>query len=997
MKRKLMTFLALFSAGIGFLMAQTQVRGTVVDEKGEPIIGANIRLKSNPQQGAATNINGEFTLSAPANDKLVVSYIGFITQEVAVKSTLNIVLKADTELLDEVVVIGYGSGRKIANVSASVVKVSSKDIQERPAANPMDALQGKVAGLQVLSSSGEPSQLASMKLHGVGSLGSTTSSAPLYVLDGMPVSQSTILRSNQNDFESIQILKDAAATSIYGARAANGVVFITSKKGRASERASITVKGQYGVSNLANTRYFSNLMNTTELLDLWEELGVYSKGSVDKFRKDWGHINTEWYKYNYKRNAPVYQADVSVSGGNKSTNYYISTGLFSQDGLRYASYLDKYHLRSNINSELNKYIRVGLNNLISYSKVSQNPMARNAGIGGGWSAFNLPFISPYKEDGTEYYDELIPILNEPSPKYHADHRKEARNDLLLNTIGNVTITPTKGMTLRSQVGLELQDYRLDYLYKPSHMGDPGNGKKRLEFDRTITWSINNTAEYKFSINKDNNFTALLGHEYIDYDYHYFESSARGISDDRLTLIQNGTTNIATTESKSQYAFLSYFGQLSYDFQKKYFIDLVVRNDASSRFGKNKQSGTFWSAGLLWKAKEEAFLRDVDWLTSLDTRFSVGTQGNGSIPSYKAYALVGPVSEYNGERGWGLTTPGNDNLTWERQRKITLGIAARFFDRFGFNLELYDRLTSDMLMDVPMPLSSGLPMDDFGFATTLQNVGEYRNRGVDLRLDFDFLKRKEAYLGGYINFNYNKDKVLSLFQDRDSWILPGYGYGYIVGEPVVFMYPIYKGINPENGYPEWYLPGDDIKKTTKDKVTSDFTGTLDQNTGIRLYTPMVGGFGLNGQYKGFYIQGDFSFAWGKHMISNDKFFTENPFLFKSENQGKNVANYWKEPGDNAEFPGLDYIKNKSVRFTQFDSKMIEDASFLRLKSLTLGYNMPQRILSKQEVVKNVKFYVTSRNLWTLTKYNGPDPEVDSNLSLGANPNTTQVSFGIDITF
>ena len=967
----------------------------------DPILGATVRLKKDASKGANTDINGEFTLQAKQGDILVISYIGYKAQEVKAAAHLTIKLLPDAELLDEVVVVGYTT-RSVANTSASVVKVSAKDLADRPTANVLEAAQGKVSGLQVYTSSGEPSATSSMKLHGVGSLGA--SSAPLYILDGMPVSSAFIRSMNPNDFESMQFLKDAAATSIYGARAANGVVYIQTKRGVINERATIKVRGQYGISTLANTAYFNQLMNTQELLSFWKEIGAKSQSELDGFTKNFGMNDVQWYKYLYQ-DAPMYQSDLSISGGSGHTTYYISGGLFSKDGLRAGSDYKKLNLRSNINSRLNDVIRVGLNTSVSYDRSHLNPYGGTYSDGGGLAVYTAPFFTPYDKNGKEYYDIKIPGKNSWAPKKYVDTTPRNNANLFLSLAGNTTITPFENFQIRSQAAIEVNDYTYDTTNKLS-LPSRSVGSRLRKYSRTHTFSTNNVAEYKFNIADVNHFSALAGQEYVAYTYEGFDASGKGISDDRLSLLGHTTKDKKVGEWFSQYAFLSFFGQFSYDYSEKYFVDLVLRNDASSRFGKNKQNGIFWSAGLLWKAKKENFLASVDWLSDLDVKFSVGTQGNAGIGNYEALATAGKSGQYKGQAGWALGNPGNANLSWENQRKMTLGFTVGLFDRLHVNLEIYDRLTTDMLMDVPQPYTTGLTLDDYGFASIKSNVGAYQNRGIDLSIRGDILRGRDHGLSAYANINYNQDKVLELFQGRDYWALPGYGYGYAVGRPVSFVQAIYKGLNRDNGLPVWYLPtinkdgSIDPKATQMDdsKTTSKYSPALEQLTNIPLYAPVSGGFGVSGNWKGLFAQADFAFVLGKHMISNDMFFLCNPFVFaeNSWNLSKDAKNYWKQPGDNAKYPSLDY-QRKQGRTLEFDSRMIQDASFLRLKNLTIGYELQNSLLQKQNIVKGAKLYVTARNLLTITKYEGPDPEVDSNLSMGTNPNTKEFLAGIELTF
>jgi TonB-linked SusC/RagA family outer membrane protein len=911
-----------------------------------------------------------------------------------VSANVNAILIADSELLEDVVVIGYGSARKISSTVGSVVNVSSEEISDKPIANPLDALQGKVPGLQVFTSSGEPSQLSSVRLHGVGSLGA--SSTPLYVLDGVPIQSGTLLGLNPQDFESVTVLKDASATSIYGARAANGVIYITTKRGKIGEKATVSIKSQYGRSRLANTDYFEQMMNAQELTDFWVETGYRTKEQVNELLTQYPN-DTQWYKYYYKDSAPTYQTDISISGGAGRTNYYISGSYFYQDGLAYRSDFDRYTLRANIDSRVNDWLRVGLNSSVGYDQYQSNPYGTNS-TNRGLALLAQPFYSPYDEDGEEYPD-LIPGWNRYNPKYLADKMPSPNETARLNTSGYVQINPVEGLTLKTQMGLEASDYTGTSMRYPSYKGSLDYGEVSESFQRRINKTVTNTVEYKFSPAQNHNLTTLLGHEFVDYDYESLYAKSAGHNDDRLMLLTNGTEGKVTESSKNEYAFLSYFGRIEYDFAEKYFLDLSLRNDASSRFGRDNRSAMFWSSGAMWHAKKENFLKDVNWLNSLTFKLSVGTSGNAEIGNYNSYALVGTSeydiyygtdtsNQYNGGPGWSIDAPGNSKLSWEEQIKSTFGVSFGLFDRIHADIEVYNRVTSSMLMDVPYPYTTG-------FAEITENVGKLQNRGVDINLNVDVWKdRNDNYITPYLNFSYNKDKVLELFQGKDYWIIPNTGVCYVVGQPVSFFYPIFNRVNPETGAPEWFVPGENIAINQEDpnNVTSTFNeAALEQNTGISRYAPINGGFGLSASYSGFYLQADFSFSLGKYLIVNDAYFFENPNQFAGFNQRKKVADFWKQPGDVTEFPAYNYM------FTQFDSRMIENASFTRLKNLTLGYNVPENFIKKTNFFKQAKFFVTSRNLLTFTKFEGPDPEVDSNLTLGVNPNTKQISAGFELTF
>ena len=1009
MKSKILMLSTLLLLAVGTALGQTiNVKGVVHDENGEPMIGATVRVKNDGTNGAQTNFDGEFKLPKAVQQGtiIIISNVGYKTQELPAAANMTVKMEPDAEILEDVIVVGYTT-RSVANSSASVVKVSAKDLQSKPTSNVMDAAQGKVSGLQVLTSSGEPSQTSSMKLHGVGSLGA--SSAPLYIVDGMPVSSEMIRGMNQNDIETMQFLKDAAATSIYGARAANGVIYIQTKRGKMQERATITVRGQYGISTLANKSYYDKLMNTNELFSLWqeyEEFGLLPNGYVDKKRDQYGMNDTQWWKYFYQ-NAPMYQSDMSILGGSNNTNYYISAGILDQKGIRAGSQYSKINLRSNLNSTLNDWVKVGLNTSVSYDKTRISPQSYASGetYVSLQTLLNQPFYTPYDKDGKEYFDEPIPGLGFYNPKYSMSKDTPIDNLLFLNLSGNLTLTPFENFQLRSQVGMEMRDYSRDRYRRPSWVKLAGNGTRSIQHSRGINFTTNNVAEYKFSVKDDHHFIALLGHEYIDYQYNFSSAFGAGILDDRLGLLKHTTKEKDVDQEFTSYAFLSFFTQLSYDFSHRYFVDLVVRNDASSRFGANHRNATFWSLGLMWKAKEESFLKDVNWIDALDVKASYGTQGNAAIADYAALSTVKKGGQYDGLAGWRLSNPGNPDLTWESQDKLTVGVSADLFSRLNVNVEFYNRVTRDMLMDVPQPYSTGLQLDGLDFASIMENVGAYQNRGVDLTIRGDILRGEDYGLTGYYNMNYNRDKVLELFQGRDSWILPGYGFGYIVGQPVKFIYPVFKDINPDNGNPRWYLPalnedGSINKKISQkddSKVTEDWNeAALEQNTGVNRYPSFTGGFGFAANWKGLSLQADFAFVVGKHMIANETLFTKNPIEFFGMNTEKSSMDYWKKKGDIAQYPSL-YYQASGNRATEFDSRLLSNASFMRLKNLTIGYEFQESLLRHQNFIKAAKIYGTARNLLTLTKFNGIDPEVDSNLSFHTNPNTKQFVVGLELTF
>ena len=973
--------------GLSPLWAQTiSVKGNVVDENGEALPGVSIIPKSAPKSGTVSDIDGRFTVSVRSGEKLTFSFVGYKSIEQVAAPQMDIRMEPSDQMMNDVVVVGYME-RKVANTSASVVKVSAKDLAMKPVANPLDAVQGKVSGLQVFSSSGEPSARLSMALHGQGSLGAGT--GLLVIMDGMQVSMAVLQAMNPNDIESVQFLKDAAATSMY----------VTTKHGKTETRPSINIRAQYAVSSLANSDYFDQLMSGPELLRYYQETGIYTADEIATFKdKYFKETDFKWYKYVYQP-APMYTADVSVAGGTSAVRYYLSGGGLSQDGLRMGSSYKKVFGRINLDAKLNDWIRANVNTQVSYDDTRVSPFGNNNAVGGGLAAMNAPFASPYDPDtGKEL--ERVPLLDIATPSHVISTNPAKTNAFILSANGNLTITPARNLTLRSLVGLELDYGNSRSRTLPSYYRAYGNGSSERGYTMASNVTVTNTAAYNMAFG-DHHLTTLLGQEYTNYKDDGFSAGGSGILDDRLYLLNNVTMNKSVGEETNGYAFLSFFTQLSYDFSERYFVDLVLRNDASSRFGKNKRNGLFWSLGLLWKAKKENFLKNVEWIDELDLKASYGTQGNSSIPPYSTAAYAGKVGQKKGDMSLGFVSLGNPDLGWEHQSKFTVGVKTRLFNRLDLNIEYYNRVTSDMLFEVPQPYSSGLPVGSAGYPTRYENAGRYLNHGIDFQMNIDLLRGRDWGISANMNFNYNRDKVLELFEGRQTWQEPGGQLAYIVGKPVTFVVPLYKGVNPDTGVPEWYRPGKDKYQTHRDDkdVVSEWSSSLDQNTGVNAYTPFTGGWGISAYWKGFYLTADFFLALGKHMLSVDKQYYENDYFVRDKKDNSNgsrrLFDYWKKPGDRTEFPSLEWVRDPAHQSTYVDTKMLENASFMRLKNFTLGYELPRKMLGHQNVVRSAKVFFTGRNLLTFTKFRGIDPEVNRNVSYGVNPNTKQMSVGVEI--
>ena len=979
MKRKFMLLLTCLFIGIGLVTAQvTKVTGTVISEEdGLPVVGASILVKGTAV-GTVTDMDGKFQLpNVPSSAKtLVISFIGMQSQELPIKQTMNVILKPDTETLEEVVVLGYGSGKKIGSIVGSVAKVNSEKLSAKPVANAMDALQGQVSGLQVYTSSGEPGSSSSSYIRGVGSL--TADNEPLYVLDGTPVSSSVMVMMNPNDFESVTVLKDASATSIYGSRAANGVIYITTKRGKIGEKAVITASGNYGTARLA--RRVSNPMNSTELLNYQLSHGIIKQETYDKYINS--GIDTNWEDYFFKDDAPTYQANLSIQGGSNKTMYYVSGSYYFQDGITPRSEYNRYTFRSNLESRPTDWLRFGANFGATYDEQQtslftyQGSNNLNGGIFG--TILNPTYYNPYGEDGSKL--DVIPGLNRYSPYYLSDKQPSSSNTAQLDGTAFIQLNPIEGLTIRSQFGIEAYDFRQTSKRLASHPNATQGGYTYEAFRRNAKLTITNTAEYNFKIKDIHDFTILIGQEGIKNDYQRFGSETTGQSDDRLSMLEAGTaaTLLGADENDLYtYQFLSFFGRINYALNDKYFADFSIRNDASSRFGKDNRNAIFMSGGLMWNMKKESFLEDVNFLSDLKLKASIGTTGNSSIGNYDHLPLVG-TNLYNAQGGWKINTPGNGDLGWEKQTLANIGIEASFWNKYRIELTYYNKKTSNMLMDVPVPYTSG-------FSSITQNVGSMTNSGVEIAVSLDLLKTKDWFVGFNMNYAYNKNKITELFYGYDEWAMPNYLVSYNVGEPVQYYMAEWAGVDPADGQQMWYIPGTD-GETTKEYDEE----RLQQATGKKRYAPHNGGFGLNVSWKGLSLNADFAWVLGKYMVNNDYYFAANPYNFAGYNQSKDVLNEWKEPGDITDIPAYGNVM-------QFDTHLLENASFLRLKNISLSYTLPKNWLLPTKVIQGVRIMATARNLFTITNYKGADPELDTNLTYGAYPNTKQFTIGAELTF
>jgi len=457
----------------------------------------------------------------------------------------------------------------------------------------------------------------------------------------------------------------------------------------------------------------------------------------------------------------------------------------------------------------------------------------------------------------------------------------------------------------------------------------------------------------------------------------FGASIGGITDSRQDNLDDGTVLKKPSWSRSQEVFNSYFSRVDYNYADRYMFDASFRRDGSSLFGKNRRWANFYSVGARWNIMNESFLKDVSWINTLSLKASFGTTGNSSISNYLSYGVVGAYSSpYNGTAAWGLGNPENDDLTWEVVENLNIGLSVRVFNSLSVDVDFYNKMTKDMLMEIPWSLTTG---HDSGWG----NVADMRNRGVDFELSYDVPMPKDFYLNVAANFNYNKNTITKLFDGRDSFEYSNTGIKLQVGKPYgEFFYVRSAGVDPRDGYQMWY--------DADGNITKNYSDDYAVFTGKQRYAPWAGGFNFNFGWKGLSIGAQFSWVAGKWTINNDRYFMMNPKFVANGNGAVDLLNMWTTPGQITDVPCYESTR-------QFDDTLLENSSFLRLKNLQISYSLPSNWLKKTGVFSGVRVFAIGRNLLTVTKYTGFDPEADSNLQLGRYPNSKQYTFGVELTF
>lgn len=1000
MKKLFLLLLTVFAIGMCASAQTRTVRGIVLDvDNDEPLPGVSVSAGST--SGSVTDIDGVFAINVPEKvHKLTFTYVGFKTVEMEIPAHGEMIVKMTTfatQLDVPVVAVAYGTPKKAGSVVGAVSVVGSAVLENTPTPNFVDALQGQVAGLSILSNSGEPSSTNnSVRLRGVNSLNGGNS--PLYILDGAPVTASVFTTLNPADIESVAVLKDAASTAIYGSRAANGVIVITSKKGKA-QKPRFTLRAAVGWSNMAADPV--EMMNSQQYIKYRDLIGQPVTQDVRDLVDKYG-ISTDWTDEMFD-NAPMYQLEGSLQGGNETTNYYLSFNHLDQDGIIVKSGMRRETIRFSLETKVNDWFRLGFQGNLGYTKYESNNQV-NTGSGIYSSSpvvfarkakpYDSPYYYTFGENGEIIYGDKAEYLHYTglvTPAFYANKWMAGdRNRVTVNSSFFEQFNPISGLTLRAQQAVDAYDQRNNIVYNPleiveTPMGDTydvgqSSGQNGQGFSRYYQFTYTNTAEYKFRLRDLHNFSFLLGQESIIMRTNGFSVTTTGQTDLRQMLLQQGT-NVAmsgVSQSIGERTTNSFFGNASYDYDGKYYLDLSFRRDGSSKFAPGHRWANFYSVGAMWNIKDESFLMDATWLNDLRLRVSYGTTGNtAGIDDYAYFGLVGSyTTPYNGAPAIGVSQAPNYDLTWETVHSTDVGVSFGLFNKVKTEVDFYHKKTVDMLMDIPYSFTTG-------FSSGAGNIASMTNTGVDVDVKANIFNTRDWTWGVKVNFNYNKNKITELFAGRDFYTIANTGLRYEVGRDAGEYYNVmFAGVDSRDGRQMWYDKNGNLTKVYNEEANSVMTG-------YSRYAPWSGGFGTNVRWKWFSLTVDFMWEAKKYMINNDRYFIENNNFATTWNQMTSMLNVWTTPGQITDIP-------KPGEELQFDSHLLEDATFMRMKNFIFQYTMPKKLVNKAGF-ENVAFRFTGRNLLTFTNYTGYDPEPSTNVVAFWYPNTRQYEFGVDITF
>lgn len=1008
MKKIFFSLIVSFLA-ITYVFGQKTVSGRVVDDTGEGLPGVNVVLKGTTT-GTTTDLDGNYRLSVNDNDVLIFSYVGFEAQEVSVgaRSVVDISLSGATEL-QEVVIVGYGesTARKL---TGSVDQVDASKFEQIPLPSFDNILQGNVAGLNVQGASGMPGGATNVRLRGVSSI--TAGNEPLYVIDGVPMNTGDLSRDQQtsnalssinpNDIENVTVLKDASATAIYGSRAANGVIIITTKKG-VPGKTKFSFRTQHGISQRRDDPFRS--MNSAEFTEYMREAVVNSGGDPDDasatnasnyFPVVADTVDTPWLDLAFQEGT-LESYELSASGGDERTRFYISGSYLDQEGIAVQTRLERITARFNVDHSSSEKLTFGVNMTISN--------ARQNGRYGGGTSFGDPIY------GGIYLSPLYPIYASAEQIANGDDRGTGFNfntpgfanhnivatQALSSNEGNSFRTTGKvyanydlveGLTFTNSIGLDMVRINEDNWTSQNHTDGTNDGgfvTAVSTFNRDYIFT--STLNYSTTFGDSHNVTALLGNEYQDANRESIDVTGNNFPSDKLRTVNSAAENNDFGSFGTEWSLWGIFSRVNYNYQEKYFLDVSVRRDGSSRFGSNNRFATFWSVGTAWNISDEDFF-NAGFVDALKVRGSYGTSGNQSIDNFASRGLY-QFGTYHGNPTAWPSQLDNPDLTWEQSTQLDIGIDfALFSGRLSGSLDYYNRETTDMLLEVPISRTTG-------FEDLNRNVGTMVNKGWEVSLGSTNIQTGGFTWSTDFNFAINDNEITELPEGAD--IVSG-NIIQRVGESVNSWYmPVYAGVNPANGAPMWY--------DEDENLVFDYGSAPRQIVGNPIAN-VITGLTNTFQYKGVSVSAFLYLSNGNEVYRSIARFINSDGSRFGRNQSSEQLRRWQKPGDVTDVPiikvgNTDGGNNRSTRW-------IHDASFLRLRNVTIAYNLPTSLVSKWKLT-SARVSLQGQNLATWTTYPGLDPEVglgtrsvlgtvsEGGVDFGLYPQPQTFTVGLDIGF
>lgn len=963
-KSKLLMSL-IFLLAMQLIYAQeSSITGKVTDMAGMPVPGANVIVKGTTIS-AQSNYEGEFVIKAKKGQILVVSFLGMKKTEIAASDAMIVKLTDDTNQLETVLVIGYGTTSKRKSTDA-VAKVTAKDIEQIPVATVQNALVGKLAGVQITQTNGKVEGGMSVRVRGAASI--SAGREPLYVLDGIPLVTTNessngaptnpLLTLSPNEIESIDVLKDASSAAIYGARGANGVVIITTKRGKAG-KGTFAINISQGVSEATNKRKW---LNAAQYVELFKEAAVNEFGDAaeaeDTFDflaqgTDWrnGEVDSDWQDTAFQ-NGFTSDADFSVSGADEKTKYFFSGAYNNTKGIITSNELERVTARTNLSHQVSDKLNLGMN--LSFSRSEIKRVANDNSFVTPLQAIAQSPLSPIRlADGTPNPNTLYAnfLLSVDNSFYKTIMRRVTGK-----IFGEYKIIPSLKLT---------SDFAYDLL---SQTEDNWNGKNVpfMATDGEVFASSVNNETYIFSnyfsydktFGEQHTINAVAGMEFNDFNRRFQSVTSIYFPNDSFQTVDGGAEVNAGSGNETDYTFSSLFGRVSYSFANKYLLKASIRRDGSSRFGANNRFGIFPSFSAGWIMSEESFLKENKVLTFLKLKGSWGQLGNAELGNFASRQLYGPNS-YNLRTGLSFRQAGNPNLTWEKSSQVDLGFEVGFLDKFSLDFDYYNKKTDGLLFSVPLPLSSGA-------ATINKNVGLLESSGLEFTVNTKNIDTDKFKWSTSFNITTNQTVVKELPNDNTD-LIAAFTINRVGENASSFFLKEYAGVDPANGDALYFLNTINADGSLNKTTTNNYGAAQRVVTG-NPFPELMTGLTNTMNFRGFDFSFTFQGEWGASIYNSAGIYQSvNADYF--DNQTADQMNRWQKPGDITNVPQARlYAGNGTAASTRF----LDNADFIRLRNLTIGYSLPKTRISKMGM-SNVRVYLTGVNVLTFTNYSGYDPE------------------------